>query len=125
MSSAAYALTPTDERIADRKTYQIEVSGNSAHQFFTGFSENISAGGLFIATYQTLPIGSRFPISFRIPGVEHEFDSTVEVRWLREYDESQPELTAGMGVRFLSLTSRESEVLTELVRKMDTIFFVD
>jgi uncharacterized protein (TIGR02266 family) len=121
----ATARKPEDDRMADRVNRQIEVTGNSEHQFFTGFSENISAGGLFVATYQTKPIGSKFKISFSIPGIEHVFDSEVEVRWTREYNEDQPQTMPGMGVRFLSLTSRESEVLTELVQRIDTIFFDD
>ena len=119
------ALKPQDLRRHDRTEYKLEISGDSGHQFFTGFSENISAGGLFIATYQTLPLGTRFQINFAVPGVDYEFATDCEVRWVREYNEDTPDTMPGMGVRFLNLSSRETEVLDELVRRLETMFYID
>lgn len=122
MSSAA-TVSPQDQRLTPRYDFQIEVAAQSDHQFFTGFSENISAGGLFIATYQTLPIGSLFRIAFSVPGVDREFAGTCEVRWVREYNERIPDMVPGMGVRFVDLSREDVQVLDEVIRRVETMFY--
>ena len=47
---------------------KVEVDHQSEHNFFTGFMENISSGGLFVATYGLMEIGQRLEVSFTVPG---------------------------------------------------------
>ena len=115
-----------EQRVHSRLEMEIEVSGTeSDHQFFTGFTENISAGGLFVATYETLPLGSRFYLQFSVPGVDHAFNVECEVRWLREYNEMTPQMKTGMGVSFVNLSEQEQSILNELLTKVDTLFYED
>ena len=112
-----------NQRSTERFGFQCEVSAKSGHQFFTGFSENISAGGLFISTYQTQELGSRFTITFTVPGVDHEFEAKCVVRWVREYSETQPDMTPGMGVSFEGLSERDEQVLNAIVKRVETMFY--
>ena len=41
-----------------RHAYETEVSLESGSNFYTGLTQDLSAGGLFIATHQILPLGS-------------------------------------------------------------------
>jgi uncharacterized protein (TIGR02266 family) len=120
MNAAAANL---EGRNNDRYDLSLEVTAHSGHQFFTGFTENISAGGLFVATYQTMELGSRFEMTFTIPGVEYEFKVKCDVRWVREYNETMPNMQPGMGVRFVDLTPTETQILNELLSRTDTLFF--
>jgi uncharacterized protein (TIGR02266 family) len=115
----------TNQRAAERFGFQCEVSATTGHQFFTGFSENISVGGLFISTYQIQPIGSRFEVSFTVPGVEHEFAGSCVVRWVREYNEDQPQMTPGMGVSFDNLSEQDVQILDAILKRVETIFYDD
>ena len=124
MSSAA-ALSPQDLRQAERFDFQLEVTAQSGHQFFTGFSENISAGGLFVSTYQTLPVGSTFEISFKVPGVERTFEAECEVRWVREYNVTAPDMVPGMGVRFVGLSPEDTQLLDQIIKRVETLFYDD
>jgi uncharacterized protein (TIGR02266 family) len=125
MDATMTAENHSDQRQAERHAFSCDVSAKSGHQFFTGFSENISAGGLFIATYQTLPLGSRFTITFSVPGVDHEFEAHCVVRWLREYDERDQSATPGMGVSFENLSEREVQILNAILGRVETIFYDD
>ena len=124
MSTAA-ATKLTELRENQRYDFQCEVSAQSDHQFFTGFTENISAGGLFISTYETLPLGTRFRVAFNVQGMEYTFAATAEVRWLREYSEMTPHMTPGMGVNFIDLTPRDEQILDAILQRIDTMFYDD
>jgi len=115
----------TSGRIAPRHDLRVEVSGQSDHQFFTGFSENISTGGLFIATYQTLPLGTTFQFSFSVPGVDRQFDCKCEVRWVREHDAESPHGVPGVGVNFLELSPADERILDAILSRVDTMFYDD
>ena len=52
--------TSPDDRRQARRRYQVEVGVASDHNVYTGFTEDISSGGLFVATHDILPIGTRF-----------------------------------------------------------------
>lgn len=124
-ATARAAQKPEDARAHLRQDVKIEIAAQSGHQFFTGFTENISAGGLFVSTYQTMPLGSKFAINFTIPGIEYEFELQCEVRWVREYSEMTPHMTPGMGVRFLDMTPGEVQILNQLLQRMETMFYDD
>ena len=115
----------TNQRTAERHDLKVEVSAQSDHQFFTGFSENISSGGLFIATYQVLPIGSSFTLSFSVPGVDRTFEAQCEVRWLREYNENTPDVVPGVGVSFVGLNEQDEQILDAILQRVETMFYDD
>jgi len=115
----------TNQRRAERHDLKVEVSAQSDHQFFTGFSENISSGGLFIGTYQILPIGTKFKLSFSVPGVDRTFEASCEVRWLREYNENTPDVVPGVGVRFVGLDSQDEQILDAILQRVETMFYDD
>ena len=119
------AIDPSCRRIAPRHDLKVEVSGQSDHQFFTGFSENISTGGLFIATYQTLPLGTEFQLSFSVPGVNKQFDCKCIVRWVREHDAEAPHAVPGVGVNFVELSPADEKILDAILSRVETMFYDD
>ncbi|MBT9555303.1 MAG: TIGR02266 family protein [Myxococcales bacterium] len=122
-ATAAAAPQKQDRRNADRLDFTLEVSGESGHQFFTGFAENISTGGLFIATYQTLPVGTRLRVGFRVPGLDRNFECDSEVRWVREYSDHSCAVVPGIGVRFLNLSAADTAQLDQQLSRLETLFF--
>ncbi|MEM9692249.1 MAG: PilZ domain-containing protein [Myxococcota bacterium] len=94
-----------DDAMRGRKRWgvDINVTVNSEADFYAGKAENLSEGGLFIATHIVPPIGTRFQLSLHL---EDDNDSVVrgagEVRWLRASNHD-PDAPAGIGIRFLKL----------------------
>src|SRR5258708_31062120 len=72
-----------DRRNASRVELSVDIGFESDTNFFTGFSEDLSDGGLFIATYTTLPVGTELAVSFVLPD-GHSIKCAASVAWVRE-----------------------------------------
>jgi uncharacterized protein (TIGR02266 family) len=106
VENQATEASPEKRRTA-RVELSIEIGIDDHTNFYVGFSENISAGGLFIATYRLLPIDTEVALTFVLPD---EFPVFVHgrVRWLRDsQDAPSPETPPGMGVEFAKLGAAE------------------
>jgi len=122
-------MQPTPDSQPDRRTHErfpveIEVTLQSEHNFFTGFTENISEGGLFIATHQVAEIGARFEVSFTLEGFSEPIEVQCEVRWIRPYHEDL-DGPPGMGVRFLDLPPETQRAVQSFSASRQTIFYED
>jgi uncharacterized protein (TIGR02266 family) len=99
---------PTGEkRGTPRVELSIEIGIDDHTNFYVGFSENVSTGGLFIATYRLLPIGTEVALTFVLPD---EFPVFVHGRvcWTRDSRDSElGEVPPGMGVEFVNLGAAE------------------
>jgi uncharacterized protein (TIGR02266 family) len=102
----------------------VEVSLESEHNFYTGFTENVSTGGLFIATRDMLPIGTRVQMKFSLSGGA-EIRTNVEVRWHRLEQMGNDGLSPGIGVRFLELSPAQQDEVNAFIDRRDTLFFLD
>ena len=97
------SATVTEERRHDERqpaSFEIEFTDDS--EFFAGVSQDLSRGGVFVATYQLLPVGSAVGLSLELPDGER-VEVRGEVRWLRE--SSGGEGRPGMGVAFRNLST--------------------
>ena len=106
-----------------RTEYQVEVSLESESTFYNGFTENISAGGLFIATHDTRPMGEVIEMSFTIPGRKDPIAVQGEVRWLREYREDNTDMVPGMGVNFINLSESDKRDIEKFITSRAPEFF--
>ncbi len=80
--------------------------------FFTGFSGNVSRGGLFVATPNVLPHGVRVEVFFEMPD-GHAISAPATVCWHRPAEQAALEgLPAGLGFRFEEL-SHDDEIALE------------
>ena len=103
---------------------EIELSLQSDHNFYTGFTENISSGGLFIATRDLKEIGTIMEIGFSVPGHDAKITTRAEVRWQRleqDHVDSKP----GIGVRFLDLDPGAAEAINTFISQRNTLFYDD
>lgn len=114
-------------RWGPRAQFDIKVGVASAHRMFVGLVDNISSGGLFIATDQELTKGDKIEVKFTIPGSDHGFDKKAEVMWIRPYSElgSDRNAAAGAGVRLLELTDDEKQLLNGFINQHEAMFFID
>jgi uncharacterized protein (TIGR02266 family) len=126
--SAAPATSPIGKialkRVAARVAMQTQVDLSSDSNFFTGFSTNISEGGLFIATVNVLPPGTPVDVTFSLPAGTR-LTVKGEVRWTREVNDKTPEVFPGVGVRFTEVDPAVVSQIKTFVQQREPLFFPD
>jgi uncharacterized protein (TIGR02266 family) len=112
-------------RRAPRFPIKVEVSYTSEHNFYTGFLENISSGGLFVATHAPASLGDVLELTFSVPGLVGICTAVGRVKWLREYNPMDPEMVPGIGLQFAQLEPEARAAIELFIRHRDPIFFDD
>lgn len=112
------------KRVAARVAMQTQVDLVSDSNFFTGFSTNISEGGLFVATVNVLPAGTQVDVSFTLPA-GRRLTVRGEVRWTREVNDRTPDVFPGVGVRFTEVDPAVVSQIKSFVQQREPLFFPD
>jgi uncharacterized protein (TIGR02266 family) len=112
------------KRVAARVAMQTQVDLSSDSNFFTGFSTNISEGGLFVATVNVLPAGTPVDVTFSLPAGTR-LSVKGEVRWTREVNDRTPEVFPGVGVRFTEVDPAVVSQIKTFVQQREPLFFPD
>lgn len=112
------------ERQAPRVACEVDIGFQSESNFFTGFSEDISEGGLFISTYDFKPIGTTIDVNFTLPS-GHTVIANGVVRWIRELNPLTPEMEPGMGVQFVDLSNEDKGAISSFLTQRSPMFYDD
>jgi uncharacterized protein (TIGR02266 family) len=115
-SSAAAALqrpSPQNGRILPRVEVELDVAIRTDRAAFTGFSGNVSEGGIYVS-WHAFPgpppgRGERVEIEFTLPGAREPIAATAEVRWARR---DRPH---GLGAEFVAIDERSKAALEAFV----------
>jgi uncharacterized protein (TIGR02266 family) len=110
---------PPSQRRTPRRVCELELEFTEETQFYTGLTQDISEGGVFIATYRLFPIGSRLELSFELPDGT-KINTWGRVRWLRE--ESPHGSRPGMGVEFGDLTEEMLAAITRFCEQRPPLY---
>jgi len=111
----------SDTRTAHRQILEIEVGVSSQSNFYVGFTENLSASGVFVATYAAKPIGAQVTVALGFPSGD-KLQLTGVVRWLRE---ATTDGWPGMGVQFEGLTPDDEAKIRKFLSLRDPLFYDD
>jgi uncharacterized protein (TIGR02266 family) len=105
----------------DRAHLTTELNWFSGSNFYTGFTQDISEGGVFIVSYVTEPVGTEVSLELGLSG-GFEIFATGIVRWVREHtsDESEP---PGMGIQFTKLSDEDRATIAAFVKHRDPLFY--
>ena len=117
----------TARRIFERLPAHIEVHVNSSsdHNFYTGFTQNISEGGLFIATSNISPLGTQLEFTFTLHPDPESITVRGVVRWIRESHDFT-EMPPGMGVMFHDVNPIAKARMDDFIRRRrESIFYDD
>jgi uncharacterized protein (TIGR02266 family) len=113
-------------RASERYDLEVKVDLESDHNFYTGLTQNISAGGLFIATHHLRRIGDRITLKFQLPGTDQAVAVETEVRWIRENSSLQRvDGATGMGVRFINLSPEAAAAIQKFLQNRDSLYYDD
>ncbi|MBN2398577.1 MAG: PilZ domain-containing protein [Deltaproteobacteria bacterium] len=99
-----------DTRRGHRKPCVILVDFSTDDLATQEFIRDISIGGAFIKTNQSLVVGQEIALSFSVPNLEKTFDLTGKV--VRSNGE-------GIGVKFINLTKKQQDIMMSLIESMD------
>ena len=106
----------------ERESLEANVGATTESNFFVGFSGDIGDGGVFVATYLTLPLGARVEVLVTLPGgFEKQIPGTV--RFVRDPMDMDSE--PGIGVKFDALDREARELILRFIRKRPPLFFDD
>jgi uncharacterized protein (TIGR02266 family) len=113
----------SNRRTSDRLSLSADIGMHSATQFFTGLGGDVSHGGLFVATWSPLAIGTDVTVSFVLPG-GHQVTAQGRVAWLKDPQDSDDSVdaTPGMGVRFTALNGDDRRAIDRFLEKRPALF---
>lgn len=111
-----------EHRLAPRVRLDCEVGLGTETNFYWGFARNLSTGGLFVATFDYLPVGTELDVAFSLPD-GRRVQARAEVRWVREPREDVPEIWPGMGLAFEDLDPTALEGIEAFVEEREPLFF--
>jgi len=114
------ATKAVERRVQRRTQFEAKVDFESDHNFFTGFTSDISEGGLFIATVDTLPLGSRIEVTLSI-GDGPTITVPATVRWIRDILDDV-KVMPGIGVQFESLPEYVRRGIHDFIGARDPLF---
>jgi uncharacterized protein (TIGR02266 family) len=114
--------TLESQRRHDRAELNVEVSLEGDHNFFVGFSENISEGGLFVATHSLREIGSIIRLTFRLPDRALPIEVEAVVRWLRLFNDGS-DVPPGLGLQFVDLSDEDAHTIRAFVERRAPLFW--
>ena len=106
-----------------RFSVDLDVSLGSDHNFYSGFAENLSVGGVFVATHQLRPVGETVEVCIHLPDGT-EVRAAGEVRWVRLFN-SESDMPPGMGLRFGALEPTANQAIERFLNQREPIFFDD
>lgn len=123
LPKADEAPSSSEHRRDHRFSVDLDVSLGSDHNFYSGFAENLSAGGVFVATHLLRPVGETLEICLHLPDGT-EIRAVGEVRWTRVFN-ADSDTPPGMGVRFRQLEPTANAAIERFLRDREPLFFDD
>jgi uncharacterized protein (TIGR02266 family) len=102
-------------------SFEVSIDLQSESNFYVGFAEDLSDGGIFVATHLPRRIGTRVEVSISLPeGAPLCAQGTV--RWVREYSEAT-EGAPGMGVQLDGVSREDIDRILTFARERPPMFF--
>jgi uncharacterized protein (TIGR02266 family) len=124
-----------DRRRHARYALSLAITMHGDNNFYAGLSEDISEGGVFIATFRLLPLGTPVVLSFTLPHADEPITVHGVVQWLRGPEATAadgnmfgggrevPGIMPGIGVRFHDLDAATRKVIRDFMEQRSPVFF--
>ena len=122
--AAAPSPAPAPVTSGDRLPAEANIGATTESNFFVGFSGEISEGGVFLATYDTYPVGTLVKLLVTLPG-GFEVHVPGHVRFVRDPMDLTAESEPGMGIAFEQLQADSRELILRFIRKRPPMFYDD
>ena len=133
--AAGIPILAEDRRRHARYALSLAITMQGDNNFYAGLSEDLSEGGVFIATYHVLPLGTPVVLQFTLPSSEEPITVNGTVQWVRGPDATAchqsvfsggrdaPHIKPGLGVRFHDLDRATRTVIRDFMEQRRPVFF--
>ena len=133
--AASIPILAEDRRRHPRYALSLAITMQGENNFYTGLSEDISEGGVFIATFHLLPVGTPVVLAFTLPNAHEPITASGTVKWVRGPDATArsenifgagrelPGVIPGIGIRFHDLDASTRTTIREFMRRRTPVFF--
>ena len=111
-----------NRRQEQRVSVKVGVSYHSESNLFIGFTENISEGGLFLATYDLLPVGEEIEVQLQLPDHKEPIRAQAKVRWHRRLTDPESGEIVGFGAQFTDLSANDHDHLKSFIETREPLF---
>lgn len=103
---------------------EANVGASTESNFYVGFSGEIADGGVFVATYESLPKGTPVHLLVTLPG-GFDFRCQGYVRFVRDPMDFASDSEPGMGIQFApsALSSEARGLIQRFIQKRAPIFY--
>jgi len=108
------SISPAERRRFERKRVTVSVDLRGENQFYAGLTENISEGGLFVATAAPFHIGEELDVRLAMKGRLGNQVIRTRVAWIRP--DSDGGLPPGMGLEFVELSKGAHTQIREFIK---------
>ncbi len=110
------------EATVAREHIEANLGATTESNFYVGFSGEISQGGVFVSTYNILPVGTAARLLVTLPGnLSTEVNGSV--RFVRDPMDMTSDSEPGMGVAFEGLSKDSRELILRFIRKRPPMFY--
>jgi uncharacterized protein (TIGR02266 family) len=127
-NDAKFEVAPGSAQDREQARFGVDctVTIDSEHNFYAGTAQNLSEGGIFIATHIVHPIGTKFLLAIHLEedGKPKVVRGVGMVRWIRAADEDEG-LPAGLGIQFLELQGDGSQRIAAFLERRQPILMND
>lgn len=131
---ASIPILAEDRRRHARYALSLAITMQGDNNFYAGLSEDISEGGVFIATFRVLPIGTPVVLSFTLPHADEPITASGVVQWVRGPEATAhpgnvfgggelPGVMPGIGIRFHDLDAGTRKVIRDFMQQRKPVFF--
>jgi uncharacterized protein (TIGR02266 family) len=110
-------------RSTSRFALSAAVSLESEHNLYAGLSYDVSAGGIFVATVDTPPIGARVDVTVALPD-GRELMLVGVVRWVRDAALATDGLPPGCGIQWKWLSLEALHALAEFAEAREPLLWL-
>ncbi len=107
---------PRDRRRHRRYDVKMHVDVSTESTFLFAYVSNISEMGIFLASEDPRPIGTRLRMRFSPIEADETVELEGEVVWVNPVREGDDSQSPGMGVRFVDLGEEKRDKLIQLVK---------
>lgn len=110
------------QRRTRRVALHADVDLFSDSNFYTGFSSDLSDGGIFVATCEVIEAGTEVEVAFTLPGSQR-IQARGIVRWHREYNDRFPDVFPGMGIEFVEMVEESRKAVHAFTSQREPMFW--
>jgi type IV pilus assembly protein PilZ len=112
-----------ERRKKSRTPIVIQINYHAVDNFLRDFADDLSIGGMFIATTNPLEPGTKLILEFMLPGYNYPIRVKAEVIWSRTKltKLTSTDQTRGMGVKFIDLSDSAKDKINAIVKKLSSV----